>query len=80
MLNRRLSPGNRHQTAQAGLAGQQIVEGIIEPILGNVQPDREQPALRVIEKPQVHLIRKLAGPAGQRFNQGDGLPSAGAAG
>src|SRR5947207_9716729 len=46
--------GDRQEAGQARLGGQQIVERVVAPLLGDAIADREDPPPVVVEKREVH--------------------------
>src|SRR4051812_39942545 len=51
---RHVALGDRQEAGQARLGGQQIVERVVAPLLGDTIADREEPPPVVVEKREVH--------------------------
>ena len=62
MAPRGVAPRDGQEAGQAGLGGQQVVAGAVEPALRQVAADREEVAVRLVEEPEVHRRGQSARP------------------
>ena len=51
--------GNRQQTGNARLGGDQVIVAVVQPPVIEIVADMEDFALRVIEKAEIHLQHQL---------------------
>ena len=59
MFHRHFPARDRQETRQARLAGEQIVEGIIEPSLRYLIANRKNPPFLIVKKAQPHTVFQL---------------------
>ena len=67
VVRRHIALGDRDETGQAGLGGEQVVVARIQRAFQHAVPDREQLARRVEEEPEVHLVEVPIGHLGDRL-------------
>ncbi len=68
-----ISPGDGQKTGKPGLAGQQVVIGVIKAVHRDVIADGEQLAPGFIEKAHVHAGRQFMDISDQSFDHGQGF-------
>ena len=62
---RRLAPRDGQVARQARFRRQQVVAGVVEPPLRQVEADREEVAIGPVQRPEVHRGGQRLGPVGQ---------------
>jgi hypothetical protein len=54
VVNRDISPGNGDEASQPCLARQQIIEGVVQPPIGNVESNGEQTVFIIVQEAHVY--------------------------